>query len=275
MNCIFSIYIQNKNFDPKMADKKYNDSVRFNAYEKHYQKLLWSKAEYATEIGAEFHMFDSRDKLDEFSRIYNISDMSMFDQINFYKLHLLEELSELYDNVLYLDFDVIPTTDEDFFDAHDMEKGIYVMARVPENTLDNLHKPRVWLHHTIRSPQTKYWNSHALLLFDDLSVENNTVFNTGIVASNAEFIKQLDYFGEFGMDIKRMEDAKTDGLDVYPSELVDLFGFDNETLFAYKILKRQVPWVNLDDKWHHIFDKETLDRQAKLVHVINKEFEKV
>ena len=105
MNCIFSIYIQNKNFDPKMADRKYNDSVRFDAYEKHYQKLLWAKAEYATGIDAEFHMFDSRDKLDEFSRIYNISDMSMFDQINFYKLHLLEELSELYENVLYDDFD--------------------------------------------------------------------------------------------------------------------------------------------------------------------------
>ena len=275
MNCIYSIYIPNSDFDPKMADKKFNDSYRFNAYEKYYKKLLWCKKEYAAFINAEFMLFDSRDRLDEFSKIYNISDLSMFDQINFYKLHLLEELSELYENVLYIDFDVMPNTEEDFFNEHDMEKGIYVRAKVPENTLDNLHKPQIWLHHTIRSPQTKFWNSHALLLFDDLPVENNTVFNTGIIGSNSQFIKQLDYFGEFGMDIKRMEDAKIDGLDVYPSELVDLFGFDNETLFAYKILKKQVPWVNLDDKWHHIFDKETLNRQAKLIHVINKEFDKV
>lgn len=275
MNCIYSIYIPNTDFDPKMADKKFNDSYRFNAYEKHYQKLLWSKKEYAAGIDAEFMLFDSRDKLEEFSKIYNISDLSMFDQINFYKLHLLEELSELYENVLYIDFDVIPNTDEDFFDAHDMEKGIYVMAKVPENSLAKLHKPEIWLHHTIRSPQTKFWNSHALLLFDDLPVDNNTVFNTGIIGSNAQFVKQLDYFGEFGMDIKRMEDVKIDGLDIYPRELVNLFGFDNETLFAFKILKRQVPWVNLDDKWHHIFDKETLNRQAKLIHVINKEFDKV
>ncbi len=275
MNCIYSIYIPNSDFDPKMAETRLNDEVRFDAFEKNYNKLLWSKKEYAAGIDCDFHMFEDRKRFEKFSTEFGVSHMSIFDQINFYKLFLMDELSEVYENVLYLDFDVIPKTDENFFEEHKMEEGILVKGRVPKDIIQELHSPQIWLHHTIRSPQTKYWNSHAMLLFDNLPVEDNIVFNTGIVGANRKFLEKLDYFGDFHKDIDLMTEVKEEDLGMYPKELLKLFGYDNETLFAYKIIKNEIPWLNIDDTWHWIFDKDILNPAAKMVHVINKKFEVV
>ena len=128
-NIIFSIYSPNRKPDPKISHSRYNDTYRLNAYETHYKKLLDSKINYAKSIGCKFEMFDS---LGGFESKMGISHLSKFDQINFYKLYLMEELSKTYENILYIDFDVIPVTKENFFDAHDMEAGIHVMSSIPD-----------------------------------------------------------------------------------------------------------------------------------------------
>ena len=262
-NIIFSVYLPNRDPEPRVAHRKYNDTYRLNAYETHYKKLIDSKRDYAKSIGCKFEMFQS---LGGFETKMKITHLSKFDQINFYKLYLMEELAKTYDNILYLDFDVIPTTTENFFDTHDMSVGIHVKSSIPHD-VDKVVAKRT--RPSIRSPFAKYWNLHCMqnLSFIDCEV---TVFNTGIVGSNAEFIKDLDYFGDFENDLKLMEQCKTD--EMYPMR--DCFGTDNETLFGYKVAKNKIPWSTLDDRWHHIYDLEPLG-EANFVHVINKRFEDV
>ena len=262
-NIIFSVYLPNRDPEPRIADRKYNDTYRLNAYETHYKKLLDGKRDYAKSIGCKFEMFDS---LGGFESKMGITHLSKFDQINFYKLYLMEELAKTYDNILYIDFDVIPVTNENFFDAHDMQAGIHVKSSLPNEVDKVIRKGQ---QPSIRSPFSKYWNLHCMLNISGLNYDV-TVFNTGIVGSNAKFIKDLDYFGDFENDLKLMEECKTDEMYLMNT----IFGTDNETLFGYKILKNQVPWVSLDDRWHHIYDEDPLG-DAKFVHVINKRFEDV
>ena len=244
-----------------MAGRIYDDSMRYDAYQTHYKKLVDTKRDYAKSIGCKFEMFQS---LGGFESKIEVRHVSKFDQINFYKLYVMEELAKTYDNILYLDFDVIPTTNENFFDAHDMDKGIWIKTMIPHNK-DKLNRDR-----SIRSKFAKYWNSHCMLTVSGLPVEDNTVFNTGIIGSKSEFIKKLDYFGDWVNDMKCMAGCQHDPM--YP--MSSIFGTDNETLFAYKVIKNNVPWATLDDRWHHVYDKEPLG-DSKFVHVINKRFEDV
>ena len=78
--------------------------------------------------------------------------LTTYNIVNFYKIHLLYELAKQYDEVLYLDFDVVPMQDVDFFEHWDLTKGIAVLNNndrvlVPENVDDSST--------TIRSPISK------------------------------------------------------------------------------------------------------------------------
>ena len=42
-------------------------------------------------------------------------EITTYNIVNFYKLDLLYTFSQMYDEVLYLDFDVVPMTNENFF----------------------------------------------------------------------------------------------------------------------------------------------------------------
>lgn len=148
-NVIFSIFIDLE------VDKKYTTEVvqhsrekrvhRKNRFTEFYDKLVENKQWYADFCGADFRMYT------EFAPIDGLSD---YDSIQYYKLKLLEELAEEYDNVLYLDFDVIVDVGSwqtNFFTKFDMnticahgclthkynELGMREMAK---STIENMDK---------------------------------------------------------------------------------------------------------------------------------------
>ena len=53
--------------------------------------------------------------------------LTMYNIINFYKIHLMYELGLKYDEILFLDFDVVPMKNENFFELWDLTKGIAVL----------------------------------------------------------------------------------------------------------------------------------------------------
>jgi len=57
----------------------------------------------------------------------NFPEFTGYEVINFYKIHLLNELAKEYDEILYLDFDAIPLTNESFFESWDLSKGMCVL----------------------------------------------------------------------------------------------------------------------------------------------------
>ena len=103
-------------------------NVTINAFKKHYKKLIDCKRHYANKIGADFIMFDYDSKYETFKKNFksDFPEFTGYEIINFYKIHLLYELAKKYDEILYLDFDAVPLTDESFFEVWDLSKGICV-----------------------------------------------------------------------------------------------------------------------------------------------------
>ena len=246
-------------------------SITINAFKKHYKKLLDTKKHYASRLNADFLMFENDNKYKTFETNYKLlfPQFTGYEIINFYKIHLLYELAKKYDEILYLDFDAVPLTDESFFEAWDLSKGICVY-----NNNDHVEK-RSTSSHGIRSPSAKYFNCQAMLLDKGFNPEND-VINTGIIGARKEDIFKLNFFGDFEHTIDLMTKLRFDNSGLYPQNIIDMFRYDNETIFSYKkeINNINIQW--LDNKWHYFLDKQKfIPKETKIVHAICKDFDLV
>jgi len=249
------------------ADKA---SITVNAFKKHYKKLIDCKKHYANTIDADFIMFEHED-YQSFEKSFksDFPELTGYEIINFYKIHLLYELSKKYDEILYLDFDVIPLTHESFFNAWDLSKGICVYSNN-----DKVEKKST-TNHSIRSPSAKYFNCHAMLLEEGLNPDND-VINTGIICARKEDIIKLDFFGKFKDTIDLMTKLRKDNSGLYPQNIIDMFRYDNETIFSFKTKVNQVNIQWLDNKWHYFLDTQKfIPEDTKIVHAISKDFDLV
>ena len=128
---IYSLYIDVPEkeldlFDEKIIKKgKLPTNINTkNELKKHYDKLIDVKRDYAKSIGCDFRMFEYDDQYIKFYNFYkkNYPFITTYNIINEYKIMLLYEMAEKYDEILYLDFDTIPITKENFFDVWDLNK---------------------------------------------------------------------------------------------------------------------------------------------------------
>tara|TARA_B100002019_G_scaffold120492_1_gene103456 strand:- start:702 stop:1574 length:873 start_codon:yes stop_codon:yes gene_type:complete len=244
-----------------------------NRLKKHYVRLLIQKQAYAKKLGYDFKLFEYGPDWILFEQKLKREHpyLTTYNIVNFYKIHLLYELAKQYDEVLYLDFDVVPMQNIDFFEHWDLTKGIAVLNNndrvlVPENVTDSST--------TIRSPTAKFYNAQAMLFEKGLSTKND-VINTGIVGANAEHLNKLAYFKDFDKNLKLMTDLTKES-DLHPPRLLKYFGWDNETLFAVKIKENNVPILWLDENWHYFFSNQKhVPQRVILCHAINKDFDTV
>ena len=240
---------------------------------KHFLRLLVEKEAYAKKLGYDFKLFEYGPDWILFEQKLKREHpyLTTYNIVNFYKIHLLYELAKQYDEVLYLDFDVVPMQNIDFFEHWDLTKGIAVLNNndrvlVPENVTDSST--------TIRSPTAKFYNAQAMLFEKGLSTKND-VINTGIIGASAEHLNTLAYFKDFDKNLKLMTDLTKES-DLHPPRLLKYFGWDNETLFAVKIKENNVPILWLDDKWHYFFSNQKhVPQKVILCHTINKDFDTV
>lgn len=239
---------------------------------KYYDQLLECKKRYAKDIGVDFLMFEYDDEFKEYKEWWNTKypQITEYNIVNFYKIYLLDKLAKTHDEILYLDFDVIPVTSKNFFDEWDLSQGIAIYHN---NRLARKELREVKRVESIRSPTAKYWNCHALLSSNYLEPEND-VYNTGIVGASSKHINELDYFGNIDEIISQMDELKEDEL--YPEHIREMFGYDNETIWSYLVQTKEIPIQFLTWDWHLFFDKyKYVPKKSNLVHVINKNFEQV
>jgi len=263
---IYSIYIE-------VPDNEFVDNQKTNLNTKkelkeNYQKLLDCKKQYANSIGADFVLVNKyKEYYDEMKSKYPF--LTTYNIINFYKIFLLYKFSSKYDQMLYLDFDVVPNTTEDFFVVWDLSKGIAIANNNNKVAkIENISETS----QTIRSPNSKYYNAQAMLLHKGFSSEVDVV-NTGIIGIDKSHLYKLEYFNTFDQDMITMTQLKFDH-SMFPKKIVDYFGYDNETLFSVKLKEHNIPVQWLDDKWHYFFyDNLFIPRNTKLIHTINKRFD--
>tara|TARA_B100001057_G_scaffold499747_1_gene611606 strand:- start:17290 stop:18141 length:852 start_codon:yes stop_codon:yes gene_type:complete len=245
--------------------------ITIQAFKENYGDLIKCKKHYADIIDADFIMFEYDEQYKTFERNF-LKDFPMFtgyEVVNFYKIHLLDKLAKEYDDILYLDFDAIPMTDESFFDKWDLSKGICVKHN---NSMVNT---RYSVSQGIRSPSAKYFNCHAMLLNQGYNPRND-VINTGIIGANKDDILKLNYFGKFKDTIDLMTTLIKEKDGLYPENIVNMFRYDNETIFSYKIKTNNVNVQWLDNEWHYFFDKQRyVPDNTKIAHCVCKDFDAV
>ena len=247
-----------------------------NSFKDNYKRLIAVKREYAKAIGVSFKMYEYDKQYQTFEKnlLKDFPELTGYEVINFYKIHLLYELAKKYDEILYLDFDAVPVTKDSFFEVWDLQNHIAVYNN---NTMINKNDRTIdKMIHGIRSPTAKYYNCQAMLIATNNN-PNNDVVNTGIIGASKKQILKLDFFGGFKDTIDLMTKLRKEGFDnLYPQNIIDMFRYDNETIFSYKINVNKVAIQWLDRRWHYFFDTQFyIPKETKIVHTVNKDFNTV
>jgi len=270
---IYSMYIhipdhmiEREHSDCEITKDKTRETT--NKMLQNYHYLKKKQQEYAEKCGADYILYEWDDDYEWFRKEFFISKeyITMYNIINFYKIFLLYQHWD-YDKILYLDFDVLPTTDKNVFDELDFDSGI--LCRVNH---EGQYSVKDMETHTIRSPRAKWWNTRELLLDEGFDGEND-VYNTGIVGATRKHLEKLSYFKDFEASLEMMHEKATD--EMYPNKIRSMFGYDNETLFSYLMQVNDVKLNDIPEDWHFVMNHKFsfIPERANLVHVINKDFE--
>ena len=279
-NIIYSIYIENK--EPNLSEKHQFTKTQL---EKHYDRLVDVKKEYAKHCNAEYRIYGNDTYYQKFKKKF---DGFEFDIINLYKIYLWEELGKEYDNVLYLDLDVIPNTTENFFETFDMNKiCVYSPNAIKENvwtkTMLKNYKKNIHSFDYLMTKTDKYNEyvkamcKRAMLATDNKFDTDYLIANTAILGGNSNAIKKLRYTERLNEMVDVLNKAKEEKF--FGEEISKLFFANNEIFVHYLLDKDNIDWYNLPKKWHTYLmkkDKITTDiKSAKMIHLINKRFEEL
>lgn len=288
MRVIFSIYIDfnSDDFDKNQDYEK--NIINKNEFKNNYNFLKNKQEQYARKLGVPYILYENDEKWRSYRKHFEDTYpfISTYNIINFYKIQIMYDLCEIYDEILYMDFDVVPLTQDNIFEEIDISNGIACRVnheRDPQSYLTFLspeiikrgEKSFLETNETFseRDPKAKYWNCRAMLIEEGYSGEND-VYNTGIVLSNKNNLKKLNYFENFDDTLKFMHSIKNDEEGFWPKFIQACFGYDNETVFSFKMKTNNVNLIKLDDVWHFPY-RETINyipEKTKLVHAINKNF---
>jgi len=246
----------------------------------YYDWLKHMHVQYAESIGVDYILFEYDATFKKYKEWFTnkYPMITSYNIVNFYKIHLMYELAKQYDEILYLDFDAVPLTQNNFFEAWDLSKGIAILTNRShiDTTLHKIKKRESKNYvGSVRSPTAKYWNCRALLIESDHSGKND-VFNTGIVGINKDYVDKLNYWDDFDNLIGLMTEMIEDDYSMFPEHIRKLFGYDNETIWSYKVEINNIVPQLLTNDWHHFMDKwNYIPTETNIVHVINKNFEYV
>lgn len=234
-----------------------NEKVRsFNLYK---DKLVEKQKRYAHLCGADYNQFVPKE--------------NNYVDVQFYKLQQTENLLQYYDEVLYLDLDVIPRTNKIIFDSFNLDDvSVYSM---PVQLSDNFIKTNI--KDNKFSSMNKYSKmscKRAMLLLDDVYGDNN-IANTGVFCLNKRSSEALKF-------TERLPEVKTKFLmavedNLYPKEMSSSWVENNEVFLSYILDRYSVPNNNIGQVWNYILDefiKEPTDA-CYFQHQVNKEFHNV
>lgn len=230
----------------------------------YWDRLLDNKAKYAEKVGAQFIFYHNTMK------DFEVNTDLEFTKVNLYKHHLFAELAEVFDEVLYVDMDVVFNTDENIFEKHDLDKGIYIKDQDDQIISKNIQE--ILLIKTgLRSPSIKYH-----ITKDMLGGRDNHVINTGIMLAKSEYIRQIKFVDRLPDMIKSVQNIKDKNLEANDTAYLRKHYYpNNEAFFSYILEEYNIPYIILDDEWHKIYydtPEDHIGCQGKVLHFINKKF---
>ena len=245
---IFSIY--RKDIDKHTSTSSY----KRNQFKKYKEQIIANHQDYAKLCNADYKLFTDVE--------------SNYDVIQFQKISMIKKLAQEYDEVLYLDFDVITNTCLSFFEHFDLNTiCVYnIDTTISDEVLGYRIKDDNWNWH----PMDMYLKAcckNAMLLLNDID-NSNLVINTGVIGVNKKSAQLIDFSKCYGVYHKAKED------NLYPTEINSKWKPNNEVYITYIIEKYNLPYTNIGLQWNFILDDTHRDVSAgaHFYHVVNKDF---
>jgi len=247
---IFSIYTDQVDNHTSVTDYK---REQFRTY----KRLLEQRhKQYAKYCNADYELFSV--------------DETNYDKIQFLKLIKAEELTKQYDEVLYIDFDVIPITTNIFFEAFDLNK--VSMYSIPTELESIVIKWRTQDNNWhMMDMYSKCCAKNAMLLLEDV-VGKKECFNTGVYGINKRSAELINFTGNLAYCQATFEQASQDN--IFPEEISRAWKPNNEVYSSFLVELNQVPYNNIGINWNfvldHIFTKPSAG--CYFIHCVNKDF---
>tara|TARA_E500000318_G_scaffold37802_2_gene36387 strand:+ start:51 stop:875 length:825 start_codon:yes stop_codon:yes gene_type:complete len=257
---VFSMYTTNISEDERSNSAKIGGAG--NMFEKYFDRLVQQHKIFAEKMGADY--------------IIETPEVIAFDKLTMWKLFKWEEYVEEYDEVLYIDLDVIPNNKNiksNIFDQYDFSKIVAACNNTDDTTLFNYHELRDFkrLYQTLDkyhwSVKTRMF--HHMLLSQLIQPKFFRMINTG-VWGGSKVIKDKLKFSERFEECKQVLDEIKD--------MDNRYFYNNEVFVSYILEKYDLAdqFDLLPDHWHRFFLNDSNYNSvntAYLIHVMNKDFE--
>lgn len=214
---IYSIYTDT------LDDHRFVNDFKRSQFKKYKNKIVECQKKYAKICNADYKLFSTKSK--------------NYDDVQFEKIFLLEKLSLKYDEMMYIDFDVIPITNKSFFEMFNLNN--------------------ICLHYTLK-PKWKI-EQKKLMLAQDGVASNNKIANTGVLGINKKAVNTLNFSKRIRNIKKQYSDYKS----------------NNEVYVSYLLEKYKLPHTEIGMQWNFILDNfsPSPSAGAYMLHHVKKEFE--
>lgn len=259
-----------------ISDPYNNDHLNLKSVRRNLQDILPyyymfedlitdNKKKYAEFCNAKFILYTRDQQFLDFEKKYkNICKyLTPYDVIQYYKIYLCEQLSKEYDNVLYLDYDVlIGNIKKDFFKEWIFDKGIVIKY-------DNFDCSNFVYDKETSSRHIKAFLAHLILNEMNIPHDPNLPhLNTGIIGCNKN-ISTVTFF-----DLLKECLSILDYIYENKKEHWNIVRFSNEIIFtvSYIINNFKLQPI-IDDKniWHKKANGIN-DMESVLLHCTGKKW---
>ena len=249
---IFSQY--NDNIDQNNVSTNQYKLDQFRKYDK---QLEQAQREYAERCDAEY--------------VLHRLDITDYNNLQFEKILQLERYAEYYDQVLYLDFDVVPNKRaENIFNTFGDTLAMYPLFRDQHD-----HELKWNIENDTYDNQNVYCKTcakNSMLILDNCQTSTK-LYNTGVTYGSSEAIKKLNFSQQLSNMKLLLDESIEDS--IYPDNITKNFFHNNEVFVTYLVERDNLPCTDMNIQWNFILDG--FQRQAPDVayftHHVNKEFE--
>lgn len=248
---IYSIW-QDLNRSHSSAPSYKQDQLR-----KYKDRLIEVQKQYATLCDADYE--------------HIICTSQDYDVIQFEKIELMYEFAKNYDEVLYLDIDIIPKTKVNMFEHFDTNNicAYSCPAPMPEKRAFQ-HKLQNADFHRME-PWNKAAAKKSMLLIDDI-YGSDTIINTGVLLANRNALDKLAFKERIKYADEIFEECLDDNM--YPEEISKTWWRNNEVYISYMLERYDIDFIDIMQPWNFILDNKNREYSAAchFVHQVNKDF---
>mgnify|MGYP003134636714 FL=1 len=223
-----------------------------NQFRKFKKQIIANHKAYAKLCGADYELFTDVE--------------SNYDIIQFQKISMIKKLTQEYDEVLYIDFDVIINTRVSFFEHFDLNT-------ICAYALEKKHSGFMLRYSTdsdtwnAMDMYSKACNKNAMLLLDNI-YGSDLIINTGVLGLNKISANLIDFSECTNIFFEAKKDT------IYPDVISKRWKPNNEVYLSYLIERYDLPFTNIGLQWNFILDNthKKYSSAAYFHHCVNKDF---